>query len=192
MLERFMAGEISDAEFMADDIRHWKRVQGEIHRDELMRCYQGINLNPGARELVDALKERDVNVSIVSAGVDLLVGAIANMLRMDDWASNGFQYSEGGFLQDEGVVRVPAHDKGVMVRKLCRINGFEPRQVCSVGDNHTDLSMQIPGSRFIGFNPTKEIAINGFERAGVPIVVGNDCRNLWAHLFEGEQFESRR
>lgn len=192
MLDRFMAGEITDAEFMADDIRHWKSVQAEIHRDELMRCYQGIQLNPGARDLVHALKEREINVSIVSAGVDLLVGAIANMLEMDDWASNGFEYCQDGFLQDEGVVRVPAHEKGEMVAKLCRINQFQPRQVCSVGDNHTDLSMQITGSRFIGFNPSKEIAVRGFEEAGVPIVVGNDCRNLWPHLFAGEQFESRR
>jgi phosphoserine phosphatase len=188
MLDQFLKGGISDEDFMADDIRHWKSVQSEIHRDELMRCYQGVSLNPGARELVDALKEREINVSIVSAGVDLLIGSIAKMLKVDDWVSNGFQYCEDGFLQDEGVVRVPAHDKSIMVEKLCRINGFEPKQVCSVGDNHTDLSMMIPGSRFIGFNPSKEMAFNGFQKAGVPIVEGNDCRDIWPHLFSGEQF----
>jgi phosphoserine phosphatase len=188
MLDQFLKGGISDEDFMADDIRHWKSVQPKIHRDELVRCYQGVSLNPGARQLVEALKERGVYVAIVSAGVDLLIGSIAHMLKVDDWASNGFQYSEDGYLLDDGVVRVPAHHKGEMVEKLCHINGFEPQQVCSVGDNHTDLSMMIPGSRFIGFNPSKEMAFTGFKEAGVPIVEGNDCRELWPHLFPGEQF----
>ncbi len=182
MLDKFLAGGITDAEFMADDIQHWKQVKPQIHRDELMRCYQGVTLNHGARELIEELKSREINVSIVSAGVDLLIGSIAKMLKMDDWVANGFSYCEDGFLEDEGVVRVPAHDKGVMVSKLCRINGFEPRQVCSIGDNHTDLSMQIPGSAFVGFNPRKKMAYDGFRNAGVPIVEGNDCRNLWPHL----------
>ena len=69
MLDQFLKGGISDEEFMADDIGHWKSVQPLIHRDELMRCFQGINLNPGARELVDALKSRDVVVCIVSVRV---------------------------------------------------------------------------------------------------------------------------
>jgi phosphoserine phosphatase len=190
MLDQFLKGGISDEEFMADDIQHWKGVNPAIHRDELMRCYQGVTLNSGARDLVDALKERGVEVAIVSAGVDLLIGSIAQMLKVDDWVSNGFQYDEDGFLQDEGVVRVPAHYKGDMVEKLCRINGFEPQEICSVGDNHTDLSMMIPGSRFIGFNPSKEMAFEGFREAGVPIVEGNECRDLWPHLFPGETFPS--
>ena len=188
MLDQFLKGGISDEDFMADDIQHWKSVKPQIHRDELMRCYQGVKLNPGARELVDALKERGINVSIVSAGVDLLIGSIAKMLNVDDWVSNGFQYDDEGFLKDDGVVRVPAHHKGAMVEKLCRINDFKPGEICSIGDNHTDLSMMIPGSKFIGFNPSKEMAYAGFREAGVPIVEGNDCRDMWPFLFAGEDF----
>ena len=186
MLDKFLKGGISDEEFMADDIQHWKAVQPQIHRDELMRCYQGVNLNPGARELIDALKERGIVVSIVSAGVDLLIGTIAQMLKVDDWIANGFQYDEDGFLLDDGEVRVPAHHKGEMVEKFCRIRDIEPHEICSIGDNHTDLSMRISGSNFIGFNPSKQMAFDGFNEAGVPIVEGNDCRDLWPLLFPDE------
>ena len=188
MLDRFLRGEVSDEEFMADDIGLWKSVQSEIHRDELMRCYQGVKLMTGARELVEALQDRDIIVAIVSAGVDLLIGSIAKLLNVDDWISNGFQYDEDGFLLDEGIVRVPAHHKDAMVEKLVRIHNLDPSEIVSVGDNHTDLSMQIPGSGFIGFNGQKQIAIDGFAAAGVPHVQEKDCRLIWPHLFEGESF----
>ena len=169
MLDRFLRGEISDAEFMADDIGLWKSVQPEIHRDELMRCYQGVKLMTGARELIEALQARGVIVAIVSAGVDLLIGSIAKMLNVDDWVSNGFLYDENGFLLDDGDVRVPAHHKDAMVEKFARINDLEPSEIVSVGDNHTDMSMRIPGSGFIGFNGQKQIAIDGLS-VYVPIV----------------------
>jgi phosphoserine phosphatase len=188
MLDRFLRGEISDAEFMADDIGLWKSAQPEIHRDELMRCYQGVKLMTGARELIDALQARGVIVAIVSAGVDLLIGSIAKMLDVDDWVSNGFQYDENGYLLDDGEVRVPAHHKDAMVEKFARINNLKPSEIVSIGDNHTDMSMRIPGSGFIGFNGQKQIAIDGFAEAGVPHVQEKDCRLLWPHIFEGESF----
>ncbi len=188
MLDRFLRGEISDAEFMADDIGLWKSVQPEIHRDELMRCYQGVKLMTGARELIEALQARGVIVAIVSAGVDLLIGSIAKMLNVDDWVSNGFLYDENGFLLDDGDVRVPAHHKDAMVEKFARINDLAPSEIVSVGDNHTDMSMRIPGSGFIGVNGQKKIAIDGFADAGVPHVQEKDCRLLWPHLFNGEPF----
>ena len=188
MLDRFLRGEVTDEEFMADDIRLWKSVQSQIHRDELMRCFQGIKLMPGARELVQALQSRGVLVAIVSAGVDLLIGSIAQMLNVDDWVSNGFRYDDDGFLLDEGEVRVPAHHKNDMISKMARIHNLDPSEIISVGDNHTDLSMMIPGSSFIGFNGEKQIAIDGFAEAGVPHVQEKDCRLLWPHFFEGESF----
>jgi hypothetical protein len=75
-----------------------------------------------------------------------------------------------------------------MVAKYARINGIEPSELVSIGDNHTDLSMRIPGSGFIGFNGQKQIAIDGFRAAGVAHVIEKDCRLLWPHLFEGESF----
>ena len=143
---------------------------------------------PGARELVQALQSRGVLVAIVSAGVDLLIGSIAQMLNVDDWVSNGFRYDDDGFLLDEGEVRVPAHHKDDMISKMARIHNLDPSEIVSVGDNHTDLSMMIPGSSFIGFNGEKQIAIDGFAAAGVPHVQEKDCRLLWPHFFEGESF----
>jgi len=188
MLQRFLRREITDAEFMADDIRRWKEVQPEIYRDDLFRCYSGAELMSGARDLVSALRSRGVSTIIVSAGVDLFVGAIASMLEVDDWAANGFQFDESGLLLDDGIVRVPAHSKGDLIEKLCRIHSIAASDVVSVGDSSSDLSMMIDGSRFIGFSPANDSSRQAFTTAGVPIVDGRDCRALWPALFDGEPF----
>tara|TARA_B100000029_G_scaffold349390_1_gene341744 strand:- start:3011 stop:3718 length:708 start_codon:yes stop_codon:yes gene_type:complete len=186
-LNMFLDGEISEEEFVDHDIRLWRGAQAEIHRDDIMRCYSGVGLMNGSREVIENLRERGVFVAIISSGVDLFVGAIASMLKVDDWVANGFEWDNEGWLVSGLPTRVYSHNKGLMVEKLARINGFESSEIVSVGDSSTDLSMLIGESRFIGFNPTRNRAKKAFEEAGVPIVLGKDLRAIWPHLFPGEE-----
>ncbi|MEE2629594.1 MAG: HAD-IB family phosphatase [Candidatus Thermoplasmatota archaeon] len=185
-LQVFLDGRISEADFVEDDIRKWREVRPAIHRDDIMRCYSGAKLMEGAREVVEELQSREVYVAIISSGVDLFVGAIASMLKVDDWASNGFEWDDGGWLVGGVPTRVFSHNKGLMVEKMVRINGFNDSAVVSVGDSSTDLSMKVGESRFIGFNPARERAFLAFGEAGVPIVESKDLRKIWPYLFPEE------
>ena len=185
-LEMFLDGKISEEEFVAHDIQLWRGVSPEIHRDDIMRCYSGVGLIEGAREVVESLQARGVFVAIVSSGVDMFVGAIANMLKVDDWAANGFEWDENGWLVKGLPTRVLSHDKGLMVGKLARINGFDSSEIISVGDSSSDLSMMIEGSQFVGFNPRRTRAKVAFEEAGVPIIAEKDLRLIWPYIFPGE------
>ena len=187
-LEMFLDGKITEEEFVEHDIRLWKSVKSDIHRDDIMRCYSGVGLMKGARDVVGELQSRGIYVAIVSSGVDLFVGAIANMLKVDDWAANGFEWDEDGFLQRGLPTRVYSHNKGLMVDKLVRINGFDTSGIVSIGDSSTDLSMKIGESSFIGFNPARERALNSFLESGVPVVESKDLRDIWPHIFDGEEF----
>ena len=126
-------------------------------------------------------------VAIVSSGVDIFVGTIANMLKVDDWAANGFEWDEDNNLIGGIPTRVFSHNKGIMVEKLIQIHDFDPKNVFSVGDSSTDLSMKIGNSNFIGFNPIRERAIQEFEKADVPIIYEKDLREIWPIIF-GEKF----
>ena len=123
-LDLFLDGKISEEEFVEEDIRKWREVQSEIHRDDIMRCFGGLKLMEGAREVVEELQSRGVYIAIISSGVDLCVGAIASMLNVDDWVANGFEWDEDGWLLGGLPTRVLSHEKGLMVEKLVRINGF--------------------------------------------------------------------
>mgnify|MGYP001169419022 FL=1 len=177
-LNRFIRGELSDVEFMRSDIQMWKAVREPIHEDELFRSYAGIALMPGARETVQRLQDEGVFVAIVSAGVDLFVSSIAAMLKVDDWIANGFVFDDSGFLTDEGVCRLHASGKGDVIAKLLAMNGFDAADCVSVGDSEMDLSMHVHGSRFIGFNPSRESSRDAFADAGVPVVEKKDLREI--------------
>ena len=188
MFAKFIAQEIDDDEFMADDVAKWMESKGRIHKDDIARCYGGISLMPGAREVVGRLQERGVMVAIISSGVDIFVGMIAAMLKVDDWVANGFDWDEDGWMNGPAPSRVLSFEKGVMVDKLRRINGFSSDRIVSVGDSGSDLSMMIEGSSFIGFNPTGTWSVDAFKEAGVPIVKSRDLREIWPILMDGEEF----
>ena len=181
-LSRFIAGELTDVEFMRSDIAMWKEIQDPIHKDELFRMYSGVALMKGARETVQNLQDAGVYVAIVSAGVDLFVSSIAAMLKVDDWIANGFEFDEEGYLSDEGKCRLHASGKCDVIDRLMEMHGFKPEEVVSVGDSEMDLSMMVPGSGFIGFNPTRESSLNAFSKAGVPVVTEKNLSMILEHI----------
>ena len=177
-LSQFIAGKITDVEFMRSDIAMWKAIREPIHKDELFRMYSGISLMEGARETIKELQDEGVYVAIVSAGVDLFVSSIAAMLKVDDWIANGFEFDEDGFLTDNGVCRLHASGKGDVITRLMDIHGFSPEEIVSVGDSEMDLSMMVEGSKFIGFNPSRDSSIKAFTDANVPIVMEKDLSKI--------------
>ena len=100
------------------------------------------------------------------------------MLKVDDWIANGFVFDDSGFLTDEGVCRLHATGKGEVITKLLTMNGFEAADCVSVGDSEMDLSMHVEGSRFIGFNPSRESSKDAFAEAGVPVVEKKDLSEI--------------
>ncbi len=101
-------------------------------------------------------------------------------------AENGFVWDDEGWMVGGAPVRVRSHQKGLMVQKMAKINGFETDKIVCVGDSGTDLSMCIGASRFIGFNPIRESSRTAFRAAEVDIVEGRDLRCIWPQLFPDE------
>ena len=182
LLQKFMAGELTDSEFMAADIALWKDVSPKIHRDDIFRAYSGCKLMKGAKQIVADLKAAGIHVAIVSAGVDMYVQSIAAMVKADDWIANGFQFDDDGWLLDEGIVRVPSMQKYTSIEKLLKILDCPPERLISVGDSSMDLSMHVEGSTFIGFNPQREAAKSAFAEAGITVINSKDLNDLRPYL----------
>ncbi len=63
-----------------------------------------------------------------------------------------------------------------------KMHGFSADEIVSVGDSEMDLSMMIPGSHFIGFNPSRESSLNAFVEAKVPIVTEKNLSKILEHI----------
>ena len=132
----------------------------------------------GTREVIEELQSKGVFVAIVSAGVDLFVASIASMLKVDDWIANGFVFNDDDTLSDDGICRLHAVGKGEVIHRLLEMNNLDVQNCVSVGDSEMDLSMHVEGSRFIGFNPSRESSLSAFEAANVDIIHEKDLRAI--------------
>ena len=103
---------------------------------------------------------------------------MARALHVTRWHANGFLHDDDGLLLDEGVVRVPASDKASTVRAIMDELACPAEAVVSVGDSEMDLSMRVPGSRFIGFCPSRESSHWAFAEAEVEVVHERDLRAI--------------
>tara|TARA_B100001109_G_C18455946_1_gene286727 strand:- start:54 stop:479 length:426 start_codon:yes stop_codon:yes gene_type:complete len=137
---------------------------------------------PGAKELVSQLKDAGIFVAIVSAGVDLFVSSIAGMLKVDDWIANGFEFNDDDTLSDNGICRLHASKKNIIIDKILHMHGFQANECLSVGDSEMDLSMKVSGSEFIGFNPSRESSKLAFEKADVPIIYEKNLLRLKPYI----------
>ena len=104
------------------------------------------------------------------------------MLKVDDWIANVFEFNDDDTLSDEGICRLHASKKNLIITKILEMQGFEPEDCVSVGDSEMDLSMQVEGSRFIGFNPTRESSKLAFSNAGIPVVNEKNLLSIKPYL----------
>ncbi|HJN55670.1 MAG TPA: HAD-IB family phosphatase [Candidatus Poseidoniales archaeon] len=182
LYQAYLDGQITDHEFVYEDIKRWKATRSKIHRDEVVRAFAGSRLMPGMREVVDELKSEGIDVIIVSAGIDVYVSMIAQMLKVDDWIANGIAFDEEGWMLDEGVIRVRANNKSSAIDRVCELRGYLPEDIICVGDSSVDLSMSASGASFVGFNPTRDVDIETFLSLGVQIFEKEQLDDLKNHL----------
>ena len=113
-LSRFIAGELTDVEFMRSDIAMWKAIQVNPQETSCFECIRRI-FDEGCSRNVTSLQDAGVYVAIVSAGVDLFVSSL--LLPCSKWTiglpmdSNSMKMDSS----DDGIYRLHAGSKGDVI-----------------------------------------------------------------------------
>jgi phosphoserine phosphatase len=144
-LRDWLDGRIDYGEFARVDAAEWKGV----HIDEIRRIAAGIPVLPGAREAVDFLKSKGCRVIILSSGLDVLAGRIADELGISDHFSNKLLTGPEGYLTGEVQISVPAerpgehlsNGKGAVLTKIQKDSGFSIGDTMAIGDSESDIPM---------------------------------------------------
>jgi len=149
-LRDYESGRIDYREFMRRDIALWgRRTLAEIHN--VLRRY---TVRREAREAVDDLNADDRTIVVVSAGIDVLAGAVCEDLGIDHWVANGLEVDSAGTLTGEGIMRVELLRKDLALNELLLPMGVGIKEVVAVGDSKYDLHLVKACGRGIAFFPS--------------------------------------
>jgi len=149
----FLAGKISYEEFCERDAQVWKGVRVE----ELLEIVKAVPFHPGVNELINFLKQKGLNLSMVSSGLSLLSNWVHQRYEFDYSVSNNLLH-ENGVLTGKVKIQVYFDKKAEWVRKI--LNQFEvkPEEVIAIGDSRGDIDM--------------------FQMVGFSIAFNSSCKEL--------------
>ena len=171
-LKLYSEGKIDYREFMRRDISAWPKGITKAEIEGILFKYR---LRRDAREVVAGLKERGIDIAVVTSGIDLLAEHVSSALGIRHWMANGLSFNKDGVLQDKGVGRVDPFRKDLAYRWLLRRLGIDSKQTIAVGDTIYDLAF-LKSAR-IGF------MLAHTTRVDTPEIVHIDrLTDIFAHL----------
>ena len=136
-MEYFRRGEIDYAEFMRRDIARWPI---SLHISRVREALAGWSLRPGAEAVVAALRERGLEVAILTGAVSVLAEEVASHLGIRELLANQLVTDAGGFLTGEARMHVDPLRKELALAQLCRAVQTTPEACVTVGDSELDRS----------------------------------------------------
>lgn len=137
-------------------------------------------VNPGAREMVQTMRENGAGCVLVSGGFTFFTQAIADEV--------GFEFHHGNSLEIEdglltGKVKEPIQDKNSKLshlRKYCGDMGIEAGDVLAIGDGANDIPMLKAAGLGIGYYP-KQAVLDEIDNA---ILYGDLSITLYAQGYK--------
>jgi phosphoserine phosphatase len=141
--EAAMRGEITD---FKDSLRRRVAMLQGVPVSALQQVLeQKLQLNPGARELVQACQAAGLKVLLVSGGFTFFADHVKALLRIDHARSNVLDIVDGHLsgrliTQDWGDI-CDGEEKKRTLMQTCAALGIGPGQAMAVGDGANDLPM---------------------------------------------------
>jgi phosphoserine phosphatase len=133
----YRRGELDYAEFMRRDIEAWPKP---LHISQVREVLSGWALRPGTAEVVQALRDRGLELAILSGGISVLADEVAAQLGIAEPLANELVTDARGYLTGEGLLRVDPLRKEIALRELCRSRGVALERCVTVGDSEMDRS----------------------------------------------------
>lgn len=143
---------------------HNARILKGMPLSHLERFSEGLQLNPGALELIGILKTMGFKIALLSSGFSFFVKKIFEAAGVDYAFSNTFRVDEEGIITGELEEPVITDEtKGEILEFIMNIENLRPDQVIAVGDGSIRSHFIENVGLSIAFRPEEEsIRTNGF------------------------------
>jgi phosphoserine phosphatase len=141
--EAAMRGEITD---FKDSLRRRLALLEGVSAASMEAVYaERLQINPGAKELIDACKAAGMKVLLVSGGFTFFADRVKERLNIDFARSNLLEIKDGkltGKLITQAWGEIcDGEEKRRMVLATCESLGITPKQAIAMGDGANDLPM---------------------------------------------------
>jgi phosphoserine phosphatase len=135
-LQMFERGEIDYDEWGQLDAQLWAG-QDAAH---VTRLLSDIPWVPGAHQVLDVLRRADVQIVLVSSGLDLHVREVATEIGTSQAFANQLSVADGR-LSGELHILVPQWGKGEIAKQVMAQAGLSAVDCIAVGDGFADVAM---------------------------------------------------
>jgi phosphoserine phosphatase len=152
--EAAMRGEIADYK---ESLRQRVRLLEGVTVEQMQQVLdQGLQLNPGAAELVQACQAAGLKTLLVSGGFTFFTDAVRDRLHID-WTRSNVLEVAGGALTGRMVDQpwgdiCDGEEKRRMLLQTCAAMGIAPAQAIAMGDGANDLPMMDTAGLSVAFH----------------------------------------
>jgi len=134
----------------------WARLDASLWRglsiDKIRGIVSEIPYMDGVREVFSFLRESNVKIVLLTAGLSLLAERIAGEIGVDDYVANQLE-TENGRVTGRVKVRVSVSNKGEVFEELMKRFDAKPYECMAVGDDETMIPVFRKVALSIAFNP---------------------------------------
>ena len=145
---RAMAGELDFQAALHERVQLLKGLPEAV----LKEIADGMQLTPGAQELVSTLKAMGFKIALISGGFTYFTESLKNKLLFDYAFGNELEIQDGVLTGRVKGRIIDANAKGEIVRELARREGLTRDEIVAVGDGANDQIMLKNAGLGIAFN----------------------------------------
>lgn len=136
-MKDYEEGKIAYDEWMKRDIALWRP---RPHITTIEKILLDYTLAPNAEHVIGTLRERKLDVAIVTTGLDILANSVASKLHVPNVMANGLVLDENGYLTNRIVFNVDLFGKHKAFIRLVKKIGIPRSQCVAVGDTKYDVN----------------------------------------------------
>jgi phosphoserine phosphatase len=124
-------------EWMRRDVALWKP---RPHITTIKKILLDYTLAPNARRVIRTLREKKLDVAIVTAALDTLANTVASQLGIPNVMANGLVFDENGYVTDRVIFNVDLFEKHKAFDRMVKQIGIPRSRCVAVGDSKYDAS----------------------------------------------------
>jgi len=152
----------------------------DLDTGALQKVYdERLKLNPGAEQMLAALKEKGIKIALVSGGFTFFTNRLKERCGLDYTHANVLEEVDDKLTGKVKGSIVGAEAKEIFLRKTCAELGIELNQAIAMGDGANDLKMMKPAGLSVAYHakPTVQAQADvAFNYCGLDGVLGLlDC-----------------